>query len=178
MLRTARPVGDPLDYASDADYQRALAEQVAAQTEARSIERQQRNMAIERQNAVVEQWEERCADFRAVAPDFDAVVFNPALNVPPAIVELTASIENGPAVAYFLAKNPNEINRIARLSDRDAAIAIGQLSNRVSLPSPKRATAAPVPVRTVNGSGNTVSADPANLAHKDYRQWRMRGNRN
>lgn len=174
VTRNAQPVGDPLDYASDGEYQRALAQSVANETEARAIERTARNVVADRQAAVVDVWNERCDDYRAIAPDFDAVVFNDALNVPRGVTELVLAVENGPAVAYFLGKNPAEINRIARLSEREAAIAIGALSNRVAAPNPKRQTNAPAPVRTVNGSGNTTTVDPGNLNNRDYREWRAK----
>lgn len=178
LTQQAQPVGDPLDYATDAEYHQALASSVAAATEARAVERTARQIASERQEQTVTIWNERCDDFRAVAPDFDAVVFNDNLTVPAKVTELVLSVENGPAVAYFLGKNPNEIARIARLSERDAAIAIGQLSNRVTLPASKRATGAPPPVTTVSGSGNASSVDPAKLNNRDYRAWRNKQSAN
>ncbi|HXG80367.1 MAG TPA: hypothetical protein VNJ05_01045, partial [Sphingomicrobium sp.] len=166
--------GDPMDYASDAEYIRAVAAQTANEVAARALA-DQRNRAIEEaRQARVDAWQERCEAMRSVAPDFDQVITNPSLPIPPHVAQAMQAAENGPSVAYYLGKNPQEAARIARLAPLDAAIAIGSLSQRLNVPANRKTTQAPPPVKTVTGAGNVHSPDPAKMSHADYRAWRKR----
>jgi hypothetical protein len=89
------------------------------------------------------------------------------------MAEAIREAENGPAIAYYLAKNPAESHRIASLSPVAQAAAIGRLEGKVTVPTP-RTTQAPPPVKTASGGTGTAAFDPENSSPKEFEAEFMR----
>ena len=130
-------------------------------------ERDQRSKA-EQINAAkseaAEDFMERADGLRPQIPDFDDAFAKFAQSggqfAPHVIEEIHAS-ENGPMLAYHLAKNPSLAIELNSLSPRDVAREIGRLEAKVSLPQPKKQTQAPAPLAALKGG-----AAPATDLHK------------
>jgi hypothetical protein len=137
--------------------------QQAAQRE--SNERSQR----EAQSA----FQERVAAFKTEVPDFETLVMqNPDLQIS-AISALTIQkMENGPAVAYHLAKNPQLAAKIAAMSPPDQVFEMGKLSASVTTPQRSNASRAPAPISPV-GSRSGVSKSPDQMSGDEYYAARM-----
>jgi hypothetical protein len=61
---------------------------------------------------------QRCSEFKKVAPDFDQVItFYNSVTLPPGIEGSIKQSANGPQLAYHLAKNFKEFNRISKIAD-------------------------------------------------------------
>ena len=76
-----------------------------------------------------------------------------------------ADSEKAVEIAYYLAKNPLEAQRIARLPMAYQGAEIARIESRVSAPTRNRLSQAPAPVQTVSGgSGSAV----VNLATADF----------
>jgi hypothetical protein len=77
-------------------------------------------------------FEAKAAEFRKTAPDFDLVISNPSL---PSLSQEAAKVvvrsDNGPAIAYHLAKNPDLAIRISRMEPVSQAAAIGRLEEQL-----------------------------------------------
>lgn len=85
------------------------------------------------EHAVRQAFEQRTAEFRKTSPDFDMVIANPALpSLAPEAAKAVVRSEQGPAIAYHLAKNPDLAARISRLEPVSQAVAIGRLEEQLT----------------------------------------------
>lgn len=127
----------------------------------------QKALAEERQNAQAHQmrsaWEQKAAAVRAEAPDFDEVLEDaPAPS--PVVAQALHKSENGARMAYHLAKNPEEYDRINRLDPIEAAMELGRLETRLAASKKPEAhkpaaTKAPKPPTPVSSAAATKPAD-------------------
>lgn len=184
--REQPPAPEPGKTLADFNYDEAqfagyLRQQAAdeARKAATDVLRQEREReAAQRKEQTFKQ---RIADFKKSAPDFDDLVIrNRSLPITTAMAEVIADSEDGPAVAYFLGKNPEAAAAIAQLSPVAAARELGKIEARLAFerdqakkpPSPKPAVSqAPpppakieaaeeaMPVRTTDPSGDSLPID-------------------
>lgn len=112
-------------------------------------------------------------------PDFDDVVRGSTAPITQAMDDAIKVSPDGPEVMYHLAKNPQEADRIARLSPLMQILEMGKLQAKVTqvppkAPEPRRITNAGEPITTVSGAGVTEE-DPQKMNMEDYAAWRMAG---
>jgi hypothetical protein len=166
---------DPLDYANDAEYQRAIVREAVAEARADIIRQQAEAANAEKQALRVATWEEKTSAIREKAADFDAVVYGQHVSITPVMADVIMDSDHGADVAYFLGKNPAEAQRIARLSPLAAAMEIGRLSQRFAEPpAVKRTTSAPRPPTTLQGHGSPSEPDPSRMTNEQFRAWRAK----
>lgn len=85
------------------------------------------------EQAVRQAFEQRTAEFRKSFPDFDMIIANPALpSLAPEAARAVVRSEQGPAIAYHLAKNPDLAARISRLDPVSQAVAVGRLEEQLT----------------------------------------------
>lgn len=128
-------------------------------------------------------FENRTAEFRKSAPDFDVVISNPALpQLAPDAARVVVRSDNGPDIIYHLGKNPDLAVRISRMDAASQSAAIGRLeeqlvrakaeaANAQKEPSkvtkaPAKVTKAPPPPKPVSSSSGVVSK-PENIMSMD-----------
>lgn len=134
--------------------------------------------------AIRQAFESKIVEFRKNAPDFDTVLANPALpQLAPEAARVVVRSDNGPAIAYHLAKNPDLATRISRMEPVSQAAAIGRLEEQIvrttadskttqKEPSktapvkPASVTKAPPPPKPVS-SGSAVVQRPGELMSMD-----------
>lgn len=92
--------------------------------------------------------------------DYDDVVFSDDVKITRPMAVIIAETENPGEVAYWLGKNPSEAQRIAKLSPERAAIELGKVEMKLSLPAPKTQTGAPPPAKTLSGGRTTRAGNP------------------
>jgi hypothetical protein len=108
---------------------------------------------------------ERVEDFRTrngdeSAKDFDAVMAKGKdLPVSPVVEELILESDKSAHLQYFFARNPQRLDKINRMSERNAVREITKIEDRLSLPQPKTKTAAPPPARTPKGGAAPASQE-------------------
>jgi len=121
-------------------------------------------------------WEEKVEKFAAEAEDFDSVVGE--LKPVNALVVAIMDEDNGPQVAYHLAKNPDEARRIAGLNTLRQAKEIARLAAKLSAepPKPKKPSSAPAPITPVQGAAaaNTATEIKDGMDFKDFVKIRNR----
>lgn len=155
---------DPADYTygeTDPAYIKELGAWSARQQFAKlSREAEQSN-----QRRTVEQtWNDRQQSFAKTTPDYENVIGgNWDCSAPMADAIRTSDV--GPAVAYHLAKNPEEARRIAGLNPLAAIRAIGRLEARFDTtsqakPTGKPASDAPIPPPQLRGAGGRFTTPP------------------
>lgn len=141
-------------------------------------QREQRRDAQQQAAAQATTWQQRAAEAKAAMPDFDEVMAASSAPMSHAMAEVLKESEHGPALAYHLAKNAAEAERIARLSPLAAARELGRIEATLSTPAaapapaPKKVTSAPTPPTPI-GSGRSTTGDPANMSQADYMAWRQ-----
>lgn len=130
---------------------------------------------------VASTYEQRLSQFKQTTPDFDEVMSEFVadygdLNIPE-VLEVAMESDVGPNMAYYIAKNPEVIDTLAKLPPRRRYIELGKLEEKVrapkqTAPAPetKKISAAPAPVKPVKGTGKVESLDLSdpNLSYADW----------
>lgn len=130
-------------------------------------------------------YEARLDQFKQTAKDFDDVMTEFVedygnINVPE-VIQVAYESEVGPQLAYHLAKNPNEFERIAKLPPHRRLLELGKLEDKISAQSQKSApvretkkiSEAPKPVQPVRGTGKVDSLDLSD-PNISYSEWLKR----
>ena len=113
---------------------------------------------VERHQERVEEFKNRNGELSQ--KDFDAVMAKAKdLRVAPPVEELILESPNSAHLQYFFARNPQRLDKINRMSERDAAREIGHIEARLSLPKPKTKSAAPPPPRAPKGGAAPASQE-------------------
>ena len=120
---------------------------------------------------------------RARYADYDAIV-NPENLAPlaanPDLFRTIAAHDQGPELAYYLGRNPQEVLAIAQMSPYQAAMRVGQLLSAItpgepaSKPGPSRA---PAPIQPLRGAGSAPAisyeqAQASAIESGDFDRWR------
>lgn len=153
----------PDDFTSYDDYVEALSDWKVEQAEAKREAKRQAEEGKRREQAaqaeLVNAWKGRAEKFAETAPDFDDVLAAVKTPISQALYQTLLDSEHGPAIAYDLAKNPKEIERLNALSPIAAAREIGRLeAARVkaadATPTKQtKVTKAPEPISPVTKTG-------------------------
>lgn len=135
-----------------------------------------------RQREVLSEYNRQLEATRAKYADFDDVVegiANGNVQIPSALTPAIMEADNGPDIAYYLGKHPEEAQKICEMSLARAAVEIGRISARLTPPAttakPKpAASAAPPPPRPP--AARSVSS-PVPLAEvTDFKEYLRRRN--
>lgn len=133
------------------------------------------------QQTRVQSYNQRVEQFRSTTPDFDHVLNDFVVeygdDVIPEIVNVAMESEVGPQIAYYLAKNTHEVDRLAALPAHRRLIELGKIEGSLqksqrSVPAiekTKVSRAAP-PVEPVKGSGRVETMDLAD-PNLSYTEW-------
>ena len=120
---------------------------------------------VENMRENVERHAERVEDFRTrngeeSAKDYDAVMAKAQkLMVAPVVEELILESPKSAHLQYFFARNPQRLEKLNKMSERNAAKEVAHIEARLSLPQPKTKTAAPPPSRPPKGGVAPRSLD-------------------
>lgn len=122
----------------------------------RAVESQVRSQETSRQAAQREALEahaERVEDFKAVTPDFDDVMKKASsLQIADPVYDMILESDHSAHLAYYLARNPDEVENLNTMSPVQAARRLGSIEARLSMPTPNRQTRAPArPFRPLTG---------------------------
>lgn len=124
----------------------------------------------ERVTTATENFAKKAEEFKSSTPDFDEVVENA-----PGVSEtmfITIRDQAMPEVSYHLAKNPEEIARIGKLTPPEQVIELGRIAGRLEAKGVTTATGktisnAPAPPTPVRGRGGTAGKDPYKMDAKE-----------
>lgn len=157
-------------------WQRAMTAYEAGKAVSTAIEKQtktreqsehrakQAEIARERQVAHLE----RVEDAREVIADFDQVMKGmDGVNVRQDVIDEIMSSDKSALLAYHLAKNPDKLTAMDRMSARELAREMGRLEASVRMPTAKKQTTAPTPLEPLKG-GASGSFDPEKASMDDY----------
>lgn len=168
---------NPDSFETYVDYVKALAKWEYSQGEKAKEEKATKAKQEAEHAKVITTYAERAKAFAKAHDDFDEVIADVEdILAPPYVLQGIAESENGPALAYELAKNPTEYARICKLPPIAAARELGKIEAKLSASSEekksetKTVTNAPKPVAPV-GKGQAKVAksitDP-DVSFQDY----------
>lgn len=170
---TAKPPKEE-DFPSYDEFQKAQAKHAAREAMADDYAETAKRYSEQAMQAKRADWAERVTEFKARAADYDTVVGNPNLPITQSMAETLYEMDDdGPALAYFLGKNPHEAARLASMSPAAAAIQMGRMAERLKAPPRRTASSAPPPVGPVTAGGGSTEKDPEKMSFAEYRAWRM-----
>ena len=151
------------------DYVEAVADwklQAREQAQARQSEeqrvRQFQNEVQAKAQSVFEQVEED--------PEFDEDAFRSLpVSEPMAFAIMDSDI--APKVMVHLQKNPDEVDRIAKLSPARQAAEIGKIEAKLSVVEKVKPSNAPAPIRPVGQRGVGAAKDPSKMSQAEFEKW-------
>lgn len=107
-------------------------------------------------------WTKARDAFVAEHPDYEEIAESEDLQISHAVAAaLLEDPETGVKLAYWLGQNPDEAERVSKLSPSRAAIELGRISERLEAKPAREKKAAPInPLRAGRGEGNTNTREP------------------
>jgi len=158
---------DPAEYAA-ALMQHSLDAQNGKMTRAQVEEARQQ--ASEARDAL---WSARVEEFSARVPDWEATVVSDNFKLHSHAFGVLKEMEDGPQVAYFLAKNPDaarQITQLARTNPVAMLMEMGRISAKTAAPA-RVVSQAPTPIKTVTGGANSPMKTPETMNDEEYSAW-------
>jgi hypothetical protein len=120
----------------------------------------------------VDSWNKRIAAATAEMPDFEEVLASSDVPMTPPMRQAIMESDIGPKLAYYLANNPEEAEKIAGMSPIGAIRTLGRIEERLSNSKPAvKSTDAPPPIKA-SGSTATVTKDPHKMSDAEFAAWR------
>lgn len=139
--------------------------------ESKKSDEQQRTKG--EQERTTREWNAKLEKARDAVEDFDEVCAESEAAVTPAMSSAILESDHGALIAYHLAKNPAEAERISKLSPSKQAAAIVALEDRVKAPA-KQPSNAPAPINPVGKKGSEVQKDPGQMTETEYAAYRKK----
>ena len=118
------------------------------------------------QERITEQWETKKAQARKEIPDFDDVLSDMIEAPAPVVLAVMNASDHIAKIAYHLAQNPDELQRINRLAPPQAALEVARIEarfTRTSPPAPKPVSKAPRPPSPVSAPSAPKPSDDGRL---------------
>lgn len=152
------------------------AEKTAEEKVRKALEENRRNSEQERtkgeQEKLTRAWNAQLDKARDEIEDFDEVCAESEAIVTPKMSEAILESDKGAMIAYYLAKNPGEAERISKLAPSKQVAAIVALEDKVGKPA-KQPSKAPEPIKPV-GQKAEVEKDPSKMSDAEFAEWRRK----
>ena len=160
----------PNDYLAYERAMRAYETRKAIRDENRRVALEQSRANGERESrAKVRAYNARLDEVKDRIPDFDATLKAAAgTEIRDDVVGLILESAKGPLIAYHLARNPDRVEALNRMSPVEAAREIGRLEARIRGPQAKKITDAKTPIRPVRGGGGRTEKPLAEESVESY----------
>jgi hypothetical protein len=159
-------------------YQRALnawdTRRILAEERVTARFTQRANAARDIETAVRDDFDSNARALAQTVADYKDVIGSSDLMINRVVESLIVESEKGPLILYHLAKNPERVEALNRMSPVAAAKEIGRLETRLSLPNANRATRAMTPETPLRG-GAAHTKDPKDMSMEEFVRWREAG---
>lgn len=137
-------------------------------------EERERDHQSRNQHAQVDQWRERVLehqdrveDARSEIDDYDKVLAAAKTPVSDAVARELLLSDKSALLSYYLAKNPEKLETLNRMTGHELAREIGRLEGAVRMPPKNTKTNAPAPISQLKG-GASPAFDPKTASMDDY----------
>jgi hypothetical protein len=172
----------PADFKTVGEYTRALVKYEAKKAGETGRKNAEQSRQQSQANEVIGAFVERQEAFKKATPDYESVLTEADFEVPPLAQQYLIESEMGPQLAYHLAKNPDEVTRLHKLSPSRQLAELGKLEARLESKSPPAPAAAangagkvskaPAPIQPLEGKEATVTKDPSQMSLQELRAFR------
>ena len=167
---------EQFDQLSFDEQQREIVRQTLREERAAEIEQSARIRHEEAETLRAQQYQDRLAAAREAIPDIDTKLSDPTLPITEHAARIIAESEKGPQMAYWLANNRAEAERIARLAPSQQAFELGRIEARINAaPQARKVSKAPAPVQTIGAGASPGGKDPSSMSMSEYIAWRKAG---
>lgn len=178
-LKTPVSAAEPSenDFQTHAEYVKELTKWTAKQAVEEFKASQRTESANTQQQTAAQEFKARQEKFRVATPDFDEVIADADTQVSNAVIAEIVGSEKGPELQYFLAKNPDEAERLSKLAPLALAREVGKIEARFTTSEQKTApktTGAPPPPNPTGKSSSTSTKDPGDMSPAEYKVWRAK----
>jgi hypothetical protein len=138
--------------------------------EVKSAHESRVQQSVARQQEAIDDYNDRMEEAAKAIPDLKTTIAKANVPVSDTVASLIIESEKGPLLAHHLAKNPSLAADLNRMPPLKAALEIGRLETRLSLPKPNGATKAPSPTNPPKGGAAPRPTPGQSMA--DYEKWR------
>jgi len=165
----------PDKFSDYGEYVEALADWKADQVVTRRLAERARTQQQEARTAT---WTERQAAARATMPDYDEVVGSSETPLAEHVAQNIMESDQGPALAYHFARNPEVLTRLNGMSPMQAAREVGRIeaslasSTTQSAAPATKTTNTPKPASTTASQGRTTTVDPSRMSMAEFQKFR------
>lgn len=193
QMQTAQAMPAPKDpdpkpersqFVSDEDYQEALTDWKVDQKLAERQQQEQQARMSAAQQQMQDNWTRRLNAAKADLQDFDEVVGKSEIDLPNHLYVALVESDTGPELAYYLAKNPDEAQRLKAMSPTAALRMLGKLEDRLAeeeapakdekKESPKPETSkAPPPIEPLKDASTPVEKPTDKMTYQEYKAHRQ-----
>lgn len=161
------------DFQTVQEYIKALAIfEVAQEREKERLENEQAKIT-ENANKVRAAFADRIAETMKKVPDFEEVTGAVDTELPPYITQHILESDVGPMLGYHLAKHPDELKRVLKLSPIRAIAELGKLEDKLEIkaaPKSEPVSKAPAPITPLEGKSTPVNPDlNRDMSYAEYR---------
>jgi hypothetical protein len=172
---TSKPADEPKeeDYADYTEYEDAKLDWKLDQREAKRAETDKQNSAVNQANERQEEFHKKADIVRESKEDFDEVAMSPDMldfyaNDARHVAEIIEGHDRGPEIAYYLGSNPEIAVDLAKMSNLQAAVTIGEIGLKLSMkPKPKAVSKAGKPITPIGGGGGSDAESDKDDPHGD-----------
>lgn len=173
-LRTKGAKPDPAKFDDVAEHQAAVTEAALNRRDAEARAGDAKTARTEADEAVASAWQDRVELFRDQAPDFDAVALKAPITDD--VAKDVALMEEGPAIAYYLGKNPATAKNLNKMGARERLVELGRIAAKLTTQPARKTSTAPTPVDAVAGRGSKSGAfDAGKSSYDEYAAKRRAG---
>lgn len=170
--QTAKPTVD--QYQTYEDYLEALSDWKVEQRLVSERAEAEKRQAEEANRRKTQTYIERAESARSKYEDYDHVAHGGHWSPTEEMKESILESDYGPDIAYYLGSNPEEAQRISRLSSSAQHRELGKLEARLSMPAPKpKPTKAPEPIKPA-GVKAKADKDPSEMSDSEFAEWRRK----
>lgn len=131
-------------------------------------EAQSRSEAERTALEIAQSWAGRQQAARANISDYDEVLGNSSTTISPSVTDAILTSERGPEIAYHLAKSPELVGRLNRLSPLAAAREIGKIEAALDAPRTVSGAKNPPPPATTSRPSTTSIRDLGSATMEQY----------
>ena len=175
------PAPEAPEFETPEQYQRDMAEYTAklvareSRLAIKANEAEQSRLRAESESRLQAQarfkaYQDRTEAFKKETPDYDEVIGNnDKVTITIAMATAIGDLgDTGPKVAYYLGKNPQEAERIAKLPLNQQALEIGRLEVKATATPKIQRTNAPAPIRPIVGGATPAAKDLSEMSMEEY----------
>lgn len=160
----------------EAKYQAAMTQYAAAEARKAALEAIKAEREKETTRAKVESFRSREAKFAEKTADYREAVYSDQLPISEAMAEVIRESDEGPALAYYLAKNRDIAEAIYALPPIAAARELGKIEARLTAPPPPapKVSEAPPPPPKLAATEPAIEKDPSQMSDAEFAKWRRK----